>query len=151
MKPLSALIRLQLGLKNGGICVVFRSLGWHNTGGEPPKSHTEAKGAAGSGSRNCQARGGGGQAWALCPKSLFGRPSLPWLQACLAHDCHKTLSIEGGGLLAAPSSLFILFIASLIGFCLCFPLPADCDSYCKASKGKLKINMKKYCKKDYGE
>lgn len=29
--------------------------------------------------------------------------------------------------------------------------PADCDSYCKASKGKLKINMKKYCKKDYGE
>lgn len=28
---------------------------------------------------------------------------------------------------------------------------ADCDSYCKASKGKLKINMKKYCKKDYGE
>uniref|UniRef100_A0A8C8S1B1 Netrin 1 n=1 Tax=Pelusios castaneus TaxID=367368 RepID=A0A8C8S1B1_9SAUR len=27
--------------------------------------------------------------------------------------------------------------------------PADCDSYCKASKGKLKINMKKYCKKDY--
>ncbi|KAL2297553.1 hypothetical protein Nmel_016095 [Mimus melanotis] len=24
-----------------------------------------------------------------------------------------------------------------------------CDSYCKASKGKLKINMKKYCKKDY--
>ncbi|KAJ7316137.1 hypothetical protein JRQ81_002299 [Phrynocephalus forsythii] len=27
--------------------------------------------------------------------------------------------------------------------------PADCDSYCKASKGKLKINMRKYCKKDY--
>lgn len=27
----------------------------------------------------------------------------------------------------------------------------DCDSYCKASKGKLKINMKKYCKKDYGK
>ncbi|XP_069056420.1 netrin-1 isoform X3 [Pleurodeles waltl] len=27
--------------------------------------------------------------------------------------------------------------------------PADCDSYCKASKGKLKINMKKYCRKDY--
>ncbi|KAM7394067.1 hypothetical protein PAMP_020890 [Pampus punctatissimus] len=25
----------------------------------------------------------------------------------------------------------------------------NCDSYCKASKGKLKINMKKYCKKDY--
>lgn len=31
------------------------------------------------------------------------------------------------------------------------PVVADCDSYCKASKGKLKINMKKYCKKDYGE
>ncbi|XP_040293457.1 netrin-1 isoform X2 [Bufo gargarizans] len=27
--------------------------------------------------------------------------------------------------------------------------PGDCDTYCKASKGKLKINMKKYCKKDY--
>ncbi|GLD65000.1 netrin-1a [Lates japonicus] len=27
--------------------------------------------------------------------------------------------------------------------------PSDCDSYCRASKGKLKINMKKYCKKDY--
>ncbi|TWW59691.1 Netrin-1 Epididymis tissue protein Li 131P [Takifugu flavidus] len=26
----------------------------------------------------------------------------------------------------------------------------NCDSYCKASKGRLKINMKKYCKKDYG-
>ncbi|KAJ0032953.1 hypothetical protein NQD34_000060, partial [Periophthalmus magnuspinnatus] len=26
---------------------------------------------------------------------------------------------------------------------------SDCESYCKASKGKLKINMKKYCKKDY--
>lgn len=35
----------------------------------------------------------------------------------------------------------------------CFiPLsPSDCDTYCKASKGKLKINMKKYCKKDYGK
>ncbi|XP_071058659.1 netrin-1-like [Pseudochaenichthys georgianus] len=27
--------------------------------------------------------------------------------------------------------------------------PSDCDSHCKASKGKLKITMKKYCKKDY--
>ncbi|XP_051738128.1 netrin 2 [Ctenopharyngodon idella] len=27
--------------------------------------------------------------------------------------------------------------------------PADCDSYCKPLKGNLKINMKKYCKKDY--
>ncbi|XP_077481361.1 netrin 2 [Stigmatopora argus] len=27
--------------------------------------------------------------------------------------------------------------------------PADCDSYCKPVKGNLKINMKKYCKKDY--
>lgn len=33
-----------------------------------------------------------------------------------------------------------------------FPISSltDCDSYCKASKGRLKINMKKYCKKDYG-
>lgn len=27
----------------------------------------------------------------------------------------------------------------------------DCESHCKASKGKMKITMKKYCKKDYGE
>ncbi|CAB1337807.1 unnamed protein product [Coregonus sp. 'balchen'] len=27
--------------------------------------------------------------------------------------------------------------------------PADCESYCKPVKGNLKINMKKYCKKDY--
>lgn len=32
-----------------------------------------------------------------------------------------------------------------------FSSSADCDSYCKASKGKLKINMKKYCNKDYGK
>lgn len=28
---------------------------------------------------------------------------------------------------------------------------ADCDSYCKPAKGNYKINMKKYCKKDYGK
>ncbi|KAG7282775.1 hypothetical protein CRUP_029983 [Coryphaenoides rupestris] len=27
--------------------------------------------------------------------------------------------------------------------------PADCESYCKPVKGNLKINMKKYCKKDF--
>ncbi|KFP11803.1 hypothetical protein Z169_11087, partial [Egretta garzetta] len=27
--------------------------------------------------------------------------------------------------------------------------PTDCDSYCKPAKGNYKINMKKYCKKDY--
>lgn len=27
----------------------------------------------------------------------------------------------------------------------------DCDSYCKPAKGNYKINMKKYCKKDYGK
>uniref|UniRef100_UPI00358F50E7 netrin-3-like n=1 Tax=Myxine glutinosa TaxID=7769 RepID=UPI00358F50E7 len=27
--------------------------------------------------------------------------------------------------------------------------PPSCRSYCKVSKGKVKINMKKYCKKDY--
>ncbi|XP_059834812.1 netrin-3-like [Hypanus sabinus] len=27
--------------------------------------------------------------------------------------------------------------------------PIDCESYCKPVKGNLKINMKKYCKKDY--
>ncbi|XP_032826191.1 netrin-1-like [Petromyzon marinus] len=26
---------------------------------------------------------------------------------------------------------------------------ADCDSHCKPSKGKLKLNIRKYCKKDY--
>lgn len=37
---------------------------------------------------------------------------------------------------------------------LVFPshlFPSDCESHCKASKGKMKITMKKYCKKDYGE
>lgn len=29
--------------------------------------------------------------------------------------------------------------------------PVDCETHCKASKGKMKITMKKYCKKDYGE
>lgn len=33
---------------------------------------------------------------------------------------------------------------------LCFS-SADCDSYCKPAKGNYKINMKKYCKKDYGK
>uniref|UniRef100_A0A1A8BKD6 Netrin-1 n=1 Tax=Nothobranchius kadleci TaxID=1051664 RepID=A0A1A8BKD6_NOTKA len=27
--------------------------------------------------------------------------------------------------------------------------PADCESYCKPVKGNLKINMKRFCKKDY--
>ncbi|XP_006006150.2 netrin-3 [Latimeria chalumnae] len=27
--------------------------------------------------------------------------------------------------------------------------PTDCESYCKPAKGNYKINMKKYCKKDY--
>ncbi|KAB5553980.1 hypothetical protein PHYPO_G00044840 [Pangasianodon hypophthalmus] len=27
--------------------------------------------------------------------------------------------------------------------------PSDCESHCKASKGKLKVTMKKYCKKDF--
>ncbi|TNN26201.1 Netrin-3 [Liparis tanakae] len=27
--------------------------------------------------------------------------------------------------------------------------PTNCESYCKPVKGNLKINMKKYCKKDY--
>ncbi|XP_066498141.1 netrin-1b [Hoplias malabaricus] len=27
--------------------------------------------------------------------------------------------------------------------------PTDCDSHCKASKGKMKVTMKKYCKKDF--
>lgn len=31
------------------------------------------------------------------------------------------------------------------------PVFADCESYCKPVKGNLKINMKKYCKKDYGK
>ena len=30
-------------------------------------------------------------------------------------------------------------------------LVSDCESHCKVSKGKMKITMKKYCKKDYGK
>lgn len=51
-----------------------------------------------------------------------------------------------------PSAFFILRLICFVNVSLPSPsLGADCDSYCKASKGKLKINMKKYCKKDYGE
>lgn len=46
MRPLSALISLQLCLKNGGICVVLRSPGWHEMGAL--RVPEEAKGAAGS-------------------------------------------------------------------------------------------------------
>uniref|UniRef100_A0A672TB92 Netrin-1 n=1 Tax=Sinocyclocheilus grahami TaxID=75366 RepID=A0A672TB92_SINGR len=41
---------------------------------------------------------------------------------------------------------FPLLHSLIVFFC---PPTLDCESYCKASKGKLKINMKKYCKKDY--
>lgn len=52
----------------------------------------------------------------------------------------------------SPSPFFILRLICFVNVFLPSPsLRADCDSYCKASKGKLKINMKKYCKKDYGE
>lgn len=49
----------------------------------------------------------------------------------------------------------LLFYRSLLSnflFLSVSPLSSpDCDSHCKASKGKMKITMKKYCKKDYGE
>lgn len=52
----------------------------------------------------------------------------------------------------SPSAFFIFRLICFVNVFLPSPsLRADCDSYCKASKGKLKINMKKYCKKDYGE
>lgn len=52
----------------------------------------------------------------------------------------------------SPSAFFVLRLICFVNVFLPSPsLRADCDSYCKASKGKLKINMKKYCKKDYGE
>lgn len=41
-----------------------------------------------------------------------------------------------------------LNLDSFVSFHLFSP---DCESHCKASKGKMKITMKKYCKKDYGE
>ncbi|KAG8507153.1 Netrin-1 [Galemys pyrenaicus] len=96
-----------------------------------------------------------------CRDETFAN-SPPWSQGgarCSAPDsnhgtlgsaCHMLRDELRSGELASrlPASLFI---ASLIRFCLCSPLPADCDSYCKASKGKLKINMKKYCKKDYAQ
>lgn len=41
--------------------------------------------------------------------------------------------------------------SDILTFPLGSALPPDCDSHCKASKGKMKITMKKYCKKDFGE
>lgn len=45
-----------------------------------------------------------------------------------------------------------LGIKFLISFFFPFYLLSiDCESHCKTSKGKMKITMKKYCKKDYGK
>ena len=73
-----------------------------------------------------------------CPEWPPGMPGL-WVSAASGYLGRQP-----------PTPTASLFFA-LLSFVCALPSPADCDSYCKASKGKLKINMKKYCKKDYGE
>lgn len=46
---------------------------------------------------------------------------------------------------------FLLFIIPHLIFALHPCSSTDCESHCKASKGKMKVTMKKYCKKDFGE
>lgn len=60
--------------------------------------------------------------------------------------------------LGNPHSPFLVVGQDLWAVLHCTPSPlplcfssADCDSYCKPAKGNYKINMKKYCKKDYGK
>lgn len=57
----------------------------------------------------------------------------------------KTLRYESFGY--KQSSLGLKFLL----FCPFYVLSIDCESHCKTSKGKMKITMKKYCKKDYGK
>ena len=108
MRPLLALIRLRVHLKNGGICVALQSPGWHNTGA--PRVPHGGRGA-----------GGGGQAGPLCPSAsregqdaLNGRPHglAPWVS-------------QASGYLGRwpPTRAGSLFFARLIRFCLCSPLP----------------------------
>lgn len=46
---------------------------------------------------------------------------------------------------------FVVYLLLPLSFFFFFFFTTDCESHCKASKGKMKITMKKYCKKDYGE
>ncbi|XP_077574563.1 netrin-1a isoform X1 [Stigmatopora nigra] len=135
------------GRKSGGVCLNCR----HNTAG-----------------RHCH----------YCKEGYYRDLSKPisHRKACKACDCHpvgaagKTCNQTTGqcpckdgvtGITCNRCSKGFQQSRSPIAPCIKIPVtppttpassteePSDCDSYCKASKGKLKINMKKYCKKDY--
>lgn len=132
MRPLSASIRLWWNLKAQGIGVVLGNPGWHDT--VVSKALVEAE-------IFHQAEGRG---VAFVPMvSLESQPVLNGHPLGLAHGYHW-VSREVAHSATSP------FFSGLMSFCS-VSSPADCDSYCKASKGKLKMNMKKYCRKDYGE
>ncbi|XP_010613326.1 netrin-1 [Fukomys damarensis] len=135
------------GRKSGGVCLHCR----HNTAG-----------------RHCH----------YCKEGFYrdmGKP-ITHRKACKACDCHpvgaagKTCNQTTGqcpckdgvtGITCNRCAKGYQQSRSPIAPCIKIPVappttvassveePEDCDSYCKASKGKLKINMKKYCKKDY--
>ncbi|XP_051752670.1 netrin-1a isoform X1 [Ctenopharyngodon idella] len=135
------------GRKSGGVCLNCR----HNTAG-----------------RHCH----------YCKEGYYRDMSKPisHRKACKACDCHpvgaagKTCNQTTGqcpckdgvtGITCNRCAKGYQQSRSPIAPCIKIPIapptttassteePSDCESYCKASKGKLKINMKKYCKKDY--
>ncbi|XP_066545100.1 netrin 2 [Amia ocellicauda] len=135
------------GRKSGGVCMNCR----HNTAG-----------------RHCH----------YCKEGFYrdlGRP-ITHRKACKACDCHpvgaagKTCNQTTGqcpckdgvtGITCNRCAKGYQQSRSPVAPCIKIPVvnptaaissteePADCESYCKPVKGNLKINMKKYCKKDY--
>ncbi|KAL7886938.1 hypothetical protein AOLI_G00046590 [Acnodon oligacanthus] len=135
------------GRKSGGVCMNCR----HNTAG-----------------RHCH----------YCKEGYFRDMSRPIThrKACKACDCHpvgaagKTCNQTTGqcpckdgvtGVTCNRCAKGYQQSRSPVAPCIKIPVinptavvsstegPADCESYCKPAKGNLKINMKKYCKKDY--
>ncbi|KAK2854419.1 hypothetical protein Q7C36_006288 [Tachysurus vachellii] len=135
------------GRKSGGVCMNCR----HNTAG-----------------RHCH----------YCKEGYYRDMSRPIThrKACIACDCHpvgaagKTCNQTSGqcqckdgvtGLTCNRCAKGYQQSRSPVAPCIKIPTinptamvsstegPADCESYCKPAKGNLKINTKKYCKKDY--
>ncbi|EMP40715.1 Netrin-3 [Chelonia mydas] len=63
---------------------------------------------------------------------------IPWLDVV---RCYAIAS--------SPSAICPSLVLLSDTYCCEFSCTENCDSYCKPAKGNYKINMKKYCKKDY--
>lgn len=51
-------------------------------------------------------------------------------------------------------NIILLFLTedfTCVSLVICLLSSSDCDSHCKSPKGKMKVTMKKYCKKDFGK